>query len=164
MSFFDLALPLSVLLTVGLAVVLRRRSVLAVAGIGFAATNALALVGLIWAEALWNPRPDYAWRFDSRYLDGAFRGFGAFLFYTPALQSRIIVGVGLVSTMFAGIQVVVKCPPASQATKRQYSIETARQLSIFVRSLRGSLRRSCLFTRVVNLSLSAGPTAPPASG
>jgi hypothetical protein len=124
MNYFDLALPLSVLMTVGVAIVLRRYSALAVAASGFTATNLLAFMGSICAEAIWNPRPAHAWRYDSQYLDGAMRGLGAFVFYAPILQSRFIIGVASVTVVFAVLKLVVKQRSTSRANPRQFTVET----------------------------------------
>lgn len=98
---------------------------IAVSTYGFAGTNAVAFVGLICAEAFWNQMPDYSWRFGSRLLDGAIRGFGAFLFYSPIIQVKIILGVALISIVFAVLERVARQPAASHANSRQFTIETA---------------------------------------
>lgn len=125
MSFCDLLFTLAALITLAIAVFLRRRSVLAVSAYAFAITNAVALIGLISAEAVWNRMPDYSWRYQSRLIDGAIRGFGAFLFYWPLIQVKVILGVGLISILFAMLNLVLKQHPAAHITTRQFTIEMA---------------------------------------
>jgi hypothetical protein len=125
MSYFDLLFTLSAFITLAIAVLLRRRSVIAVAACSFAVTNAVAFFGLISAEAVWNRMPAYSWRFQSQLLDGAIRGLGAFLFHFPSIQGRIVLGVALVSIVFAVLKLVLKQQPSSHTTSRQFTIEMA---------------------------------------
>jgi hypothetical protein len=125
MSYFDLLFTLAALITLAVAMFLRRRSVVVVSAYAYAIANAVAFIGLISAEAVWNRMPDYSWRYQSRLLDGAIRGLGASLFYAPVMQVKIICGVGLISILFAILKLVLKQHPPTHPTTRQFTIEMA---------------------------------------
>lgn len=93
MQLPELVFFLSFLVTLGVALRFWYCKPITVALFSFVVTNAISCIGLIVAEAISNNRPAYSWRFGSRWIDGGFRGLGGFIFLSPILEAKTILGI-----------------------------------------------------------------------